>query len=104
VPFGACGLDVPRFPEDAAAAALDNLKHLTALAEWVAASISRNRRSLAPCSLPGCNRAASTFRAQLHLFYAEPRLPGSGAHPWGRTPRPRHCLRAFGISSMRITL
>ena len=30
----ACGLDVPRFPEDAAAAALDNLKHLTALAEW----------------------------------------------------------------------
>jgi hypothetical protein len=78
VPFGACGLDVPRFPEDAAAAALDNLKHLTALAEWVAASISRNRRSLAPCSLPGCNRAASTFRAQLHLFYAEPRLPGSG--------------------------
>jgi hypothetical protein len=30
---GACGLDIPVFPEDAAAAALDNLKHLTALAE-----------------------------------------------------------------------
>ncbi len=30
---GACGLDIPVFPEDAAAAALDNRKHLTALAE-----------------------------------------------------------------------
>ena len=30
---GACGLDVPRFPEDAAAAAIENLKHLTGLAK-----------------------------------------------------------------------
>jgi hypothetical protein len=28
-----CGLDVPRFPEDAAAAAIESLKHLTGLAE-----------------------------------------------------------------------
>jgi hypothetical protein len=28
----ACGLDAPRFPEDAAAAAIENLKHLTGLA------------------------------------------------------------------------
>ena len=29
----ACGLDAPRFPEDAAAAAIESLKHLTGLAE-----------------------------------------------------------------------
>ena len=29
----ACGLDVPRFPEDAAVAAIENLKHLTGLAK-----------------------------------------------------------------------
>jgi hypothetical protein len=29
----ACGLDAPRFPEDAAAAAISNLKHLTGLAK-----------------------------------------------------------------------
>jgi hypothetical protein len=28
-----CGLDAPRFPEDAAAAAIESLKHLTGLAE-----------------------------------------------------------------------
>jgi hypothetical protein len=30
---GACGLDTPVFPEDAAAAAINNLKHLTGLAD-----------------------------------------------------------------------
>ena len=51
------------------------------LCKWEVEEASRLGKRIIPVPRPatrGCNRAASTFRTRVHLFYPEARLPGSG--------------------------